>query len=307
MSDLKEDLAELSDVLPKLPAEVTAAVEAAQELDAAAQTLLDAVGHGRQEMQGLLAHVQNALPDFTVQVEMMEKRLETALEVAEKAWNEADDAIEESEKALEAKGEELSTERTELLAVLFEAGTRVDQASADGDAAVDRLEAAAKDGQARVKAAADALTAKAAALGAQIKETTEAIEEAGQVFLDRVTTFVDNGRFDTDVLLDHLEHRMKQYTAHLESVTKEVESRGDAIVLAASKRTTENVRQPLIEEGEKFRTALEAMASNASEHQDTLVKVLAGHEEALEEVKQAAAPVPNGIMEIHEAVVRMRG
>src|SRR5829696_4017698 len=122
MSTLKDDLAELSDVLPKLPVEVTAVVEAAQELDASAQTLLGAVGSGRQEMQTLLSHVQSALPDFQVQLELMEKRLETAVAAVEKAWNEADDKIEESEKALEAKGEELNTERTELMAVLFEAG-----------------------------------------------------------------------------------------------------------------------------------------------------------------------------------------
>jgi hypothetical protein len=239
-------------------------------------------------------------------MELLEKRLETAMAGVEKAWSEADDHLEEGEKEVQTRGEELNTERTELLKALFEAGTRVDQATAEGEAAVNRVEAAAQDAATRIKTAADAVTDKVASLKALLEKTTQSLEDSGEAFLERMTRFVDNGKFDTDVLLDHLSHRLGQYTAHLEDVAKDVESKADAVVLAAGQRTTDTIQKPLVGAAEDFRVAAEALAATASSEQATLVKAVAAHDEALGDVKEAVAPMKTGIQEIHEAVVRMR-
>jgi chromosome segregation ATPase len=306
MSTLEQDLAELSDALPLLPAEVTALGGSAGTLEAAAETLLSEVGAGRQELESLLTHVRNALPGFTVQVEAIDKRLETTLEAVEKAWSEADDQLEEGEKALAARGEEVDTERAELLKVLFEAGTKVDQASADGDAAVDRLESAARDAQARVKTAADTVTTRVAALGTMLEQTTTAMADAAQVFMERITLFVDNANFDTDVLLDHLAHRLGQYTGNVEALGKEVETRVDAILNAGSARTYDNIREPLLTAGEEVRIAVERLAATASTQQESLAKGLDAHDAALTDVKQAAEPLPAGVEQIHNTVLSIR-
>ena len=306
MSTLEQDLAELSDVLPLLPAEVTALGESAGTLEAAAETLLADVGAGRQELESLLTGVRNALPGFTVQVEVIDKRVETTLEAVEKAWSDADDLLEEGEKALATRGEEVDTERAELLKVLFEAGTKVDQASAEGEAAIDRLESAARDAHTRVKTAADAVTARVAALGTMLEQTTQAMADATEVYLERVTLFVDNANFDTGVLLDHLEHRLGQYTGHLEELGKEVDTRVSAILTDGSKRTYDNVREPLLTAGEELRIAVERLAATASTQREALAKGLDAHDAALADVKHVAEPLPAGVQQIHTTVLSIR-
>jgi hypothetical protein len=306
MSTLKEDLTELSDVLPLLPAEVTALNQSALELVAASATLLAEVRAGREDLESLLAHVRDALPGFTSEVEILDQRLEGALDGMEKAWTEADDHLEEGEKALAAGGEQVNTEHADLLKALAEAGTKIDQASADGEAVIDRVEAAARDGQARIKTAADAVSAKAAALNAVLGSTTEAMTEASQAFQDRVSRFVENARVETDATLDHFEDGWKQYTQHLEVVAKEVEPRADAIVMEAGRRTADNVRQPLVAAAEAFRIALERLVKEAADQQEAVARARGEQRGALDRVVEALDPILTGIQQIDDAARHIR-
>ena len=305
MSTLEEDLAELSDVLPRLPDELTSLGQSAHHLAGAASTLLAEVATARQETAGLLAHLRNMLPGLTVLVEAHGKGLESSLAGAETAWADGHGQLVDGEHTLAAAEQQVDTARTDLMRALFEAATEVDQASADGEAAIDRIESTARDGHDRIQAAAGAVTDQVGALRALLERTKESLREASQDLMDRVKLFRENAEFDTRVLFDHLMLRQEQYSDHLEDVDRELVSGTEAVSLALARRL-DAVGTLVRLNGAKLRLELDALAAGALAQRDAVAKARGGLNETLGGLRESAAPMPGAIQEIRAAVLRMR-
>jgi uncharacterized phage infection (PIP) family protein YhgE len=303
---MKAEFGELSDVVPLLPDEVNEMRQSAQHLADAAATLHNETDAARQDVANLLAHVRNTLPGFTVQADGLEKRLEASLDAAEKAWTEGSGHIEDGETAVKTAAEAVDGARQELMRALFDAGTRVDQASADGEAAIDHLEAVATDGAARVKAAALELSDQVDTLEIRLEHVRESVTESCELLQQRMKQFVDSVSFDIGVLLDRLGAGKDGYTAHVTEVANAVESAVGEALNTLGKRVRESVAAPLGLATENARIEIERLAAAASTQKEAVVKALHEHTETMSELKQAAEPMGRGIDEIHEAVVRMR-
>ena len=209
---LKEDLTELSDVVPRVPEDVNGLRQSAQHLADEAATLLGEAGAARQDVANLLTHVRNTLPGYTVQVETLDKRLEDVLAAAEKSWTEASGHIDDGEKTLQTAAEHVDAARNDLLRALFEAGTNVDQASSDGETAIDHVETIANEGADRIKAAATELTEQVATMETHLTQVHESLTESCSVFVERVTAFVNAITFDAGFLFDRLKAMGGEYT-----------------------------------------------------------------------------------------------
>jgi ABC-type transporter Mla subunit MlaD len=303
---LKEDLTELSDVVPRVPEDVNELRQSANTLANEAAELLGETAAARQDVASLLAHVRNTLPGYTVQVETLDKRLEDALAAADKSWAEGGGHIDDGEKTLQTAAEHADSARSDLMGALFEAGTKVDQASSDGERAIEHLETTANEGADRIKAAATALTSQVATLETHLEQVHESLRDACELYLERVKQFVDSVHFDAGVLFDRLKAREEQYATHLQEVGGELESGTEAVMTALAKRVTAAVTEPLGLAGENLRIDVERLAVAAASQQTALVKSLEGHNTALGDLKEAAEPMARGVGEIHEAVVRMR-
>jgi chromosome segregation ATPase len=305
MTTLEDDLAELSEALPHLPDEVNGLGQAAHDLEAAAHTLRDNVAQSRQEVTSLLNHVRNTVPGFTVLVEGLEQRLGAALDGVDKAWTEDHGHLDEGEHALGAAAGQVDSARTELMTALHDAATKVDQASAEGDAATDRVEAAARDGREKIHAAAAAVTDQAGQLRAALEKSKSAFEEAGVALLDRFKIFKDNAEFDTGVLIDHVLHRQGQYTSHLEEVEKQFGSQTDALMMTLGARISDQVSQPVGLASENFRIEVERLAADAATRKEAVVKARETLNHSVADLKQAAAPLPAAMEEIHQASLQV--
>lgn len=305
MTTLEEDLAELSDVLPRVPDELTGLGQSARDLAGAASAMLAEVAAAHQEISGLLTHVRNMLPGLTVLVEAHDKRLEFSLTGAEKAWADGHGQLVDGEHALETAGQQVDAARTDLIRALFEAATEVDQASADGEAAIDRIESTARAGHDRIQAAAGAVTDQVGVLRALLERTKESLHEASQDLMDDVKVFCENADQESRNVLNHLMDRQEQYSGHLEDVGKEVASgtEGHRLVLA---RRLDAVSALVGLSGAKLRLELDALAAGARSQQDAVAKARGGLNETVGGLREAAAPLPGAIQEIHEAVLRMR-
>jgi len=306
VDQLKEDFTELSNVVPLVPDQVNTLRESAQRLADEAASLHGETEAARQDVAATLAHVRNTLPGFTVQVEALDKRLEGALAGVDAAWTEGSGHVDDGEAALKTAAEGADSARTDLMRALFEAGTTVDQATAEGDALIGKLEAAANDGADRIKTAVDGLAQQLNTLETHLEHTAKGLSESCDVFLERVQQFVDSVLFDTGYLIDHLIARAGQYTAHLTEVAGPVESGTETAVTGIGTRVTEAVKDPLTLAAENLRIEVERLAAAATSQQEAVVKELAAHNEALAELKEAVVPMERGIGEIREAVVRLR-
>lgn len=303
---MKAEFGELSDLVPLLPDEVNEMRQSAQHLADAAATLQNETGAARQDVANLLAHVRNTLPGFTVQADTLEKRLQASLDGAGKAWTEGSGHIEDGEAAVKTAAEAVDTARQDLMRELFDAGTRVDQASSDGEAVIDHLETVATEGTARIKAAALELSDQVDTLEIHLEHVRESVTESCDLLQQHMKQLVDSVNFDIGVLLDRVTTSKDGYTSHVTEVATAVESAAEAALTALGQRVREHVTATLGLAAENARIEIERMAAAATSQQEALVKALHEHAEALGELKQAAEPMARGVDEIHQAVARMR-
>jgi hypothetical protein len=264
------------------------------------------VAAARQETASLLAHVRTALPGFTVQAEASEKRLEGALGEATGAWTAAQGEIDAGERALEAAGGQVQTECTDLLKVLADAGVKLEQATSEGATVVGRVVAAANDGIGSLSTAYGLVTAGVATLKARLAQTRESLTEAEEKLTERVQVFLDNARFDTNTILDHLMHRQDQYTDRLEHLADDLESETKDLMFTLDRGLRDEAAPALAAAGENFRLGAEGMAAAAVTQQEALAAAREGFDEAVGSLKEAASRLPEGMEEIHDAVLRMR-
>lgn len=305
-ADLKEDLNELSTMLPLLPEEVNQMRQSAHHLSEAATHLLAEAGAARQAADGLLPQAQATLAGFTTLTDALEKRLTAAVERAEAAWTQGSNYVEQAEDLVQAAAEDVNAARTELMQALFDGGTTVDQASADGEAAIDAIEAAASDGATRIEAAVSTLTGQLSDLQEAMERTRDTFTQSCEVFVEQVKPkLVNSVHFDAGAFFDEMAARQDRYTAHLTELAQQVQSGVEAVVTDFQSRL-EAITSPLRLAAENLRIELESLGATAATQREAVAKALDGHDQAVEELTEAKEPLPRGIQQIHDAVLRLR-
>src|SRR4030095_5897079 len=210
---LLEDLNTLSDTVPLLSKAVSTASFEADALENAARDLLQEVTEGRQYLNVHRAAVHEALPPLTAHVREDLQALRTAGDDAETAWHEARDAISAGEQRLGAKVGEVVAAAGHLEKVLAEAGTRVDQLSGKGEAALDLLEQKAQEAQTRLKTPAETPTAETGQMRQFLSLAKSTLDEAAQRLAHRLLEIGESlepqttelGEETTAKLSEHLE------------------------------------------------------------------------------------------------------
>jgi hypothetical protein len=305
-ADLKEDLNELSSMLPLVPEEVNQMRQSAHHLSEAAAHLLAEAASARQAADGLLPQAQATLAAFSTLADGLEKRLTAAVERAEAAWAQGSNYVEQAEDLVQAAGEDVNAARAELMQALFDGGTTVDQASADGEAAIDAIEAAASDGAGRIEAALAALTGQLGDLEEAMERTRDTLTHSCEVFVERIKPqLVNSVHFDAGAFFDEMTARQDKYTAHLTELGQQVQSGAEAVV-ADFQAKLEAITSPLRLAAENLRIELESLGATAATQRESVAKALDGHDQAMEELLEAKEPLPRGIAQIHEAVLRLR-
>jgi hypothetical protein len=305
-ADLKEDLNELSTMLPLLPEEVNQMRQSAHHLSEAATHLLAEAGASRQAADALLPQAQTTLAGFTTLADSLEKRIEAAAERAEAAWTQGSNYVEQGEDLVQAAAEDVDAARTELMQALFDGGTAVDQASANGETAIDAVEAAANDGATRIAAAVAAVTGELSELQETVERTRDTLTHSCELFVERIKPqFVNSAHHQAGYLFDRLAARQDQYTAHLTQLAQQVQSGVEGVVTELQTKL-EAITSPLRLAAEDLRIELESLGATAATQREAVAKALDSHDQAVDELVEAKEPLPRGIEQIHDAVLRLR-
>src|SRR5262245_17612439 len=195
MSTTEEDLRTLSDLVPLLAKKMSETHDAAEALEAAAVALQHEVEEARHDASSRLAAAQGALPDLVVQVEIEEKSLEDAETALAGAWHAAEPKLAQSGDDAVKQAHDVVTHAQELRAALAEAGTKVDQVQALGEAALAKLAQDAQETEKKVEAALQSLEGEVEKFKQSAHSAHEAITEAARELLAVLTQAI--GHADT--------------------------------------------------------------------------------------------------------------
>jgi uncharacterized protein YoxC len=306
VSTLKEDLSELSSALPAIPDEVAGLEQHTQELADAASALFQWVDQERQEVATLLTAARDTMASFTHQIEALEKRLEDSVAATEKEWSDGHAHLTDGEHALETAGHQLDPARADLFRTLAEAGTKVDQASADGEATTKHLVTAAQDGHDRIVAASGEVAHQQGELYELLEATKTSLNEARHSFLARVEQFVTHAVHEIDSLFDHLRDRLSEYVDLAGHQSGKVFIPYEAIIRDKLAPSLHEIGGRAGLAAETARIALETLAAGARSQEEALARARDTLENALEQVDATAAPLHDAVKQIHETLLEMR-
>jgi hypothetical protein len=298
---LMQDLSTLSDAVPLVGKAVSTAVFEAEALQNAAQDLLHEVAEARQYTTVHRAALREALPPFTAHVQVDHQTLESAGRDADGAWHGTRDALDTAEHRLEAGVADVMAAGAHLAKVLGEAGTRVDQVSGAGDAALDRLEHQTHEAEQRLSAAVHAATAETAQLRQTLALAKSTIDEAAQTLAGRLLQICQ-------VLEQSAAHLVEELTTqgreHLEQAQKPVDglyAYASAGVAEVAERGQRTIAHPVGEAETALSEELGRLNATGDRHQRLVPEQVHDLEEALGKAEAEASVVPEGIRQIDAA------
>lgn len=301
----EEDLRTLSDLVPLLAKKVSDSHDAAEALEAAAVALQHEVEEARHEAASRLAAVQGALPDLVVQVDIEEKSLKDADTALAGAWHAAEPRLAQSGADVLKQSQDVVTGAQALRAALAEAGTKVDQVQAIGEAALAKLAHDAEETEKKIEEALHSLEGEVEKFKQATHAAHEAITEAARELLAVLTQTI--GHADT-ALTEALDDMDAKTSAHQTAAQDLFEAiAGDVMdkVDAAGPELEHDVTTPLAEAATSLRGDLETLGHTAGAQEKELEQHGQALEQALGEMKAQTGIVPAGVVEINEAARRL--
>jgi hypothetical protein len=301
----EEDLSTLSDLVPLLAKKIEDAHAAAESLEAAATTLQHEVDEARNEAASRLAALQDALPGLVVQVEVEEKALKEADAALLEAWHEAAPKLARSGEAIVTQAHDVVTHAQELRTALAEAGTKIDQTQALGEAALAKLAQDAQEAEKRVEAALHTLEAEIEGFKQSTHAVGDAISSAARDLLAVLTEATGHADSALAEALDDMEAKATAHTQAAHDLFEALSSDLMDKVDAAGQELEHDVTTSLTEAGTHLRGDLTVLGATAGEQEKELEQHAHALEAALTSVKAEAEVVPAGVAEINEAAQRM--
>lgn len=303
MSAEAEDLAELSEALPQLPAEINALGKAAHDLQEVAHHLRDRVAEARQEVSVLSIHARQSVPGFTAFVESLASGLENALRGAEEACTEGRALLDEGEQALTTASSHAADARATLSDVLSETKERIEDALDGGEAAIDRVQSVARDGAERIRAAGASASAAASRFRGLVEKARSEVTDAAEALLERFGLFKDAAIFDSNTLIEHVLQRTNDYVDHLEEAVQTLPGQTGPLVGALGTRVDEEMAGAVVRAGTLLRIQLEGLAGSADPR--ALAETRDALHQAVDDLAVAAQPLPATMQDIQGAMERL--
>jgi len=306
MSTLKEDLAELQDTLPQLREDAARVTAEAHALVDAAAALLQEIHQAHDELQTLLAQAQDALPTLKLEIETLEKHLDESAAAVQQAWAQAHEALDASAQTLHTSGGQLKPKPGEVQGALSRAGGELDAAATEGGATVARLGAAAHDGATRMHAAAAAALAEATALLAQVEHAQSEAHDGERALFELIEKEATTRQQDAAHFAEQLAQRRKD---HETSVEDPLEILGNVLTGVEKDwedQLHEKATGPITTTAETVRAALDELARDAGQHENTVRENATAQGAAIDALEQEANHLPDGIHQIKEAMEKIR-
>jgi hypothetical protein len=304
---LQQDLNTLSDTVPLLAKGVSSALQEAQSLENAATELLQEIAEARQETSVHLSKLRDALPALAQQLDEDEKRLVAAGDEAEKAWSAAREALTAAEQRLETEADELLASRGELHQAVAEAGTKVDQSTGIGDAAVDRIEQESQESRKELETAADAVTEEVKNLKDFLGVAESSMSAASDALLKRITELAQRLEQEATKIVEDLDQKFQDHFSAVKDTVDDLIQTVDDGVKDAAERSEDKMTTPIGEAGLELRTELERISAAAEKQDTTLRQQDQAFDQALLEAEGEASVVPEGIRQIEAASQALTG
>lgn len=297
---MKEDLSTLSDTVPLVTKSVTQAVEAAEALEQAAEALLQDVDEARQEVASHLNKVRDALPTLVVQIEIDTGRIGTAGDDASKAWDETHDAWGTAQDRLEKEAEEVLAARLELQGHLTEAGTKVDQSQAEGEAAVDALETEAQEAETKLAAAAQAVGEEVNELKQFMDIARSSLKDACATLAQRLLSLGEELEREAEQIIEDLKTKKEAQLDETKEQLGDLSGEARSEVEITGDRAQRTAVTPVTEAGDDLGVELERLSANTEKGEETLRREGLELAQALSQVETEAGRLPEGIRQIDE-------
>jgi predicted nucleic acid-binding Zn-ribbon protein len=298
---LKEDLQTLSDAIPLLGKNMPEVLHGAEALETAAQELQTDVDAARAEVAAQLTMLHDALPGLAVHVEADEKRLAEAGTAVTDAWQKAAQELERDGEQVANQVDDVMGEVHGLREVLAEAGTRIDQSQAVGEAALARLQHDAQEAGQRLHAALQAMQTEVGNFHSFTDTARQQLTAAAGALLSRLMTISSDAQSGAQEAMETFKAKggAHKEAAHgvVSAISQQIMDKVDGV----GGQIEHDVTTPVGEEAEGLRNELERLGAGAGKHEEALAKHGQVLETALEQAKGEVGPVRAGIGQIQEA------
>jgi hypothetical protein len=298
---LEEDLATLSDTVPLVSGRTSRAVQAADELEQAADALLQEVDEARQELTVQLAQVGDALPPLVVQLQTGSGHVGSGGDEIGKAWDETHDALGTAQDELGKQAAGVLAAGKELQRHLAEVGTRLDQSQAQAEAAVDALESEAKEAEAKLSAAAQVVTGEVAEVKQFLEIARGSVKDACAALSQRLLGLCQEMESEAGQIVEELGKVKSRHLGATREHLEEMHVQVRAVVEQADERYAETAVAPAAEAGLELRTELQRLSATAEKGEESMRDRVRELEQSLAELATEAGRIPEGIRQIEES------
>jgi len=298
---LKEDLQALSDAVPLLGKNVADVVHGAEALEAAAQELLHEVDAARDEVATQLAALHDALPGLAAQVEENERHLEDAGTAVTDAWHKAGPELEKNGEQVANQVDEVMSEVHSLREILAEAGTRVGQSQAAGEAALARLQHDAQEAGQRLHAALETMQTEVSSFHSFADAAKQQLTTAAQALWSRSKMISSETHSGAQEALDAFHAKGSAHKDATHDVASSLSQQLMDKVDAAGGQLEHDVGAPIGETAAALHNELERLGAGAARHEEELAKRGQALEATLEQAKGEVGPVRASIGQIQDA------
>lgn len=300
-----EELRLLSDLVPLLAKKVTDARQAAEALETATTQFQHEADEAQLDAASRLTELQAALPNLVTQVEGAKTALETAGTAMIGAWHEAEPRLATSGEEMLKQAAAVIPHAHDLQAALAEAGTRIDQLQAIGDAALAKLAQHCQEAEQRLQTALQALEKEVQQLTQSAEAAAEALATAAGSFNSALANAAERAEMAVEGGLEEMGNKANAHKGAAEPLFASLAGKLMGKVDATDGDIQQAVNTPLTQMETDLERNLEKVGITA----DIWGKELEQHgqrlDQALEEVKGQEAAVPKGIAEIIDAATRL--
>lgn len=301
MSTPEEDLGLLGDLVPLLAKKVADAQHSAEALEAAVTQFQQEVEEARHEAQTHLTEVQGTLPQLATQVETENMALKDAETALNGAWHDAEPRIAAAAEAALAPVADVVSHAHDLQAAIAEAGTRIDQSQATGEAALNKLAQDCQAAEQRISDALAALDKEYEQLAHTVTETVEAIANAASNYEAALTIAISHCDAALEGALDEMDHKTTAFKGSSPALYEALGGKIMEKVDALDGELEQAVTTPVTEAETELEHELELLGATADTWGEELEQHNQQLQQAIEEVKQEAGSMPEGIGEINRA------
>jgi uncharacterized phage infection (PIP) family protein YhgE len=307
MTQLEDDLAELSRTVPQLADEIAKVLDHATLVRKELQHIDEELKREVPITREMVAHPFPPNLDLARLFHEFDQQLQGSLHEIEGAWKVAHGELEKSRDGVKSATDRLQASAAALGQTMTEMKTSVDEASQAGQVNLDTLEGLSHDGQARLHAAATSITEEVAALHALLDHVRQSMADSAQAVLARATQLASEATQHSSDLVADLEHRRDSLHDQDQTVAEHtLEGVEQVIEDGLTPRLNEAVDHGVHEPGTAVQHELEGLAHTAGEAESGLDHGHHDWKDAVGRLESTAEPIPHALQEIHEAAERMR-